>query len=198
MEYNHDERVLLEQISLGNTEAYSRLYTSYVPKVYRFIFPFSNQSKEDTEEVVQDVFLKIWARREKLIGLKSFQAYLFRMAKNQLIDHHKSRNSKLNLSDAKPAVERQVTGSAYDNFIYEEYCQTALEAINKLSPQRRRIFEMRTQQEMAIDEIAEKLNISRSAVKKQLYEAIDFIKQYLHKHNGWVILLLLSILNNLL
>ena len=192
-----EERTLFEQVSLGDREAYAKLYAFYVPKLYRFIYPFANQSKEDTEEVLQEVFLKIWIRKETLVDLRSFESYLFRMAKNQLTDHRKRNLSRQNLViRLMPECETE-NATAHDNMVYTEYIQAAKEAVYQLTPQRRKIFEMRTQQDMAIDEIAAKLNITRSAVKKQLYEAILFIKTYLKYHTGWPLLALwLSILSD--
>ncbi|MHB1178277.1 MAG: RNA polymerase sigma factor [Daejeonella sp.] len=190
-----EERALLEQVSLGDREAYAKLYAFYIPKLYRFIYPFANQSKEDTEEVLQDIFLKIWVRKETLTDLRSFESYLFRMAKNQLTDHRKRNLSRQNLVIKLMPGSETENATAHDNLVYTEYLLTAKEAVYKLTSQRRKIFEMRMQQDMAIDEIATKLNITRSAVKKQLYEAIFFVKTYLNYHTGWPLLVLwLSIL----
>ncbi|PWG79963.1 RNA polymerase sigma factor [Pararcticibacter amylolyticus] len=177
------EHLLLEKASNGDRRAYAELYSTYAPKLYRFVFPFADQSKENTEEVVQDVFLKIWAKREMLKTVRSFEAYIFRVAKNQLIDNRKRQESLRKIINTfGPETESE---SALDKVIYDEYNRAAQEAIGRLSPQRRRIFEMRVMYEMGIDEIACQLNISQSAVKKQLYEARDFIKVHLHQSTGW-------------
>ena len=189
-EFSVKEKALLELVASGDRNAYAQIYTFYTPLIYRFIYPFTNHSKEDTEEIVQDIFLKIWMRRETLVGLKSFDAYLFKMAKHQLIDARK-RDQCLQKIIGKLSCQDEPVSPPIDNdLIYSEYLNSAKEAIGSLTPQRRKIFEMRTQQDMSIDEISASLNITRSAVKKQLYEAINAIKQHLNYHTSWPLLFL--------
>ncbi|WP_316840574.1 RNA polymerase sigma factor [Pedobacter gandavensis] len=183
-----ENKELLEQVASGDWEAFATLYNTYVPKLYRFIYPFANQNKEDTEEVIQDVFLKVWMRKETIPGLRSFEAYLFRMAKNQLLDQRGRQDSQLRLIDKFGGTSSTELASVHDQLVYEEYYEIAKVALQDLSPQRRRIFDMRMEQEMSIDEIAKALNISSSAVKKQLYEAINAIKQQLRHKTGWPLL----------
>jgi len=184
---HRDERALLEQISRGNRKAYAELYELYVPRIYKYLFPFSNQSKEDTEEVIQEIFLKIWIRKEKLSDIESFASYLFRMAKNQLLDQYQRQGTYQRILQFIKSEEEVST--VHEKVVYDEYYKIAQVALRKLSPQRRKIFEMRTQQDMAIDDIAIQLNITNSAVKKQLYEAIHFVKRYLRKHSEWTLVL---------
>ena len=186
-----DEKVLLAQVASGDSKAYAQIYSYYTPLVYRFIYPFADHSKQNTEEIIQDIFLKIWMRKETLIGLKSFEAYLFKMAKNQLIDARK-RNQCLQKIMGQLGHQEELMDSPLDNnLIYSEYLNSAKAAISSLTPQRKKIFDMRTQQDMTIDEISGSLNITRSAVKKQLYEAVHFIKQHLHYHTGWPLIYIL-------
>lgn len=186
---NFNEQELLEKVAEGDLDAFADVYNYYVPKLYRFAYPFTNQNKEDTEEVIQNVFLKIWMRKEKLVTVRSFDAYLFRMAKNHLIDLKKQINSKQRIVDEiTPSGTTYVT-SAHDKLVYNEYYHSAKAALSLLTPQRRKIFEMRTEMEMSIDEIAKTLDISQSAVKKQLYEAIKQIKKHLSHEVGWPVLL---------
>ncbi len=186
-----NEKTLLEQVAVGDSNAYAQLYTFYTPLIYRFIYPFTDHSKENTEEIIQDIFLKIWMRKETLIALRSFESYLFKMAKNQLIDVRK-REQCLKTITGQLSYQNEPIWSPLDNdLIYSEYLHSAKEAIGSLTPQRRKIFDMRTQQEMSIDEISASLNITKSAVKKQLYEAINSIKQHLNYHTSWPLLFLL-------
>ena len=185
-----NEKALLEMVANGDSNAYAQLYAFYTPIIYRFIYPFTDRSKENTEEIIQDIFLKVWMRKETLIGLRSFESYLFKMAKNQLIDVRKREQCLKKITAQFNLQEEPSVSPLYDDLIYTEYISSAQLAIDQLTPQRRRIFELRTQQDMTIDEISDSLHITRSAVKKQLYEAINFIKRHLHDHAEWPILLI--------
>jgi len=73
-----------------------------------------------------------------------------------------------------------------DDILFIEYHAIAREAIDRLPPRQRQIFELRTREDLSLNEIAVYLGISLAAVKKQLYAAINFIKTYLRRHAGWL------------
>lgn len=174
---------LLERIANGDKEAFTFLYSKYASSLYTFILPFVRHSKPEAEEVIQEVFMKLWHRREKVIHIRSVESYLFRMAKNKLFDLHKQRQARIQVNGGLDIEERH--NSAHEDFVFEEYYESAQEIIERLTPQRKRIFLMRTQKEMPIADIALSLKISQSAVKKQLYESIRMVKQQLYNEHGW-------------
>src|ERR1700748_757866 len=88
-----DEQALLQRTAEGSREAFSILYSHYYHGLYRFV-SFIIESREDTEEIIQDIFLKIWLKRETLIGIRSFDDYLFRMAKNRIFDASKQSRTR--------------------------------------------------------------------------------------------------------
>src|SRR5690606_16779555 len=136
--------------------------------------------------------LKIWIKKELLEKVNSFESYLFRMAKNELINRHIRQNKFDEIIQLKK-LENAATESVHEKVVYDEYLEAARLAISRLSPQRRKIFEMKTQMDMPIEEIATELNITKSAVKKQLYEAIHFMrKQLQHEIGGPITVLLIA------
>ena len=181
---NHNiEKKLIRQLAQGDRNAYRQLYTSHLDSLYRFVLPFVNHEKYEAERIVQDVFVTIWERRKKLDHIRSFENYIFRMAKNRLFDLQKQRQARRTMKADIPT--NGVSPSADDDLVYNEYFESAMAIIEELSPQRKRIFLMRTQTEMSISEIADNLKISKSAVKKQLYEAISMVKTRLNQEHGW-------------
>ena len=188
-----DEQLLLQKTAEGSREAYATLYSHYYPGLYRFV-SFVIASHEDTEEIIQDVFLKIWLKRETLIGIRSFDDYLFRMAKNRIFDAARQSQTRLKLARQIGLQMQEGTDSTYNEVIFQEYHAIAREAIDQLSPQKKKMFLMYTRDEMTAREIAEIEGISRMAVKKQLYEAIHFIKDHLRRHAEWLLFLCLAIM----
>ncbi|KAA2244452.1 sigma-70 family RNA polymerase sigma factor [Chitinophaga agrisoli] len=173
------EQELLLIASTGDREAFATLYTAYFPRLYRYVY-FTMRSRADAEEIIQDIFLKVWERKETLAAIRSFEDYLFIMVRHRLFDQAKQQatrqRAELYSSDAQPEAGNSVEGEV----IYKEYHKAALEAITRLPKRRQLIFFMRTQQSMSLNEIAAAVRISRSAVKKHLYASIHFIKQQLH------------------
>jgi RNA polymerase sigma-70 factor (ECF subfamily) len=181
-----EEPLLLKSISEGSWEAYTHLFNSYLNKLSQYIHPFVHRSREDTEEVIQEVFLTLWERRATLSSIQSFDHYLFRMAKNKVIDLLTKRRSIKNLH-LKYGASRQVSHCEPEqDLIYEEYRDTAKKALAQLSPKLRTVFFMSTQNELSLDEIASRLHLPKQTVKKRLYLAGAFIKNYLRVKAEWL------------
>ncbi|MDO6429384.1 sigma-70 family RNA polymerase sigma factor [Flavitalea sp. BT771] len=179
-----DEQALLQRTAEGSREAFEKLYAHYYAGLYRFI-SFIIDSHEDTEEIIQDIFLKIWLKKETLIGIRSFDDYLFRMARNRVFDMTRQSRSRLNLSRQLGQSMQAATDSTYNAVIFREYHEIAQEAINLLPPRKKEIFLMNARDEMTAQEIADQLGATRGAIKKQLFEAIHFIKGHLREKAGW-------------
>jgi RNA polymerase sigma-70 factor (ECF subfamily) len=175
-----DDKELLKRIAESDRSAFAILYKQHLNNLYRYIFLFTN-SKERTEEIIQDVFVKIWERREKLENVSCFRAYLYRCAKNLLIDQiRKDQLETKVLTFLKGSEESCSESDARINF--NQYYQITQEAINLLPEKRQKIVRLRTNEDLSLDEIAEKMSISKFVVKKQLYSGMNFIRKYLRKY----------------
>lgn len=177
------EKELIKRLTKGCRISYRHLYSKHLFSLKQFILPFAGNDPLRADEVVQDVFVKIWEERTKLTHIRSFQAYVFRMAKNRLYDLHKQRQAR-NAMLSRMDMNNQST-SAHEIMVFGEYLESAKAIVEELTPQRKRIFLMRTETEMSIAEIATALKISKSAVKKQLYESIHMVKSRLGKEHDW-------------
>jgi len=186
-----DERKLLQQIAQGNRTAYTQLYTAYLPRIYQYVFRFTKQSKAETDEIVQEVFLSIWEKKETLIAIQKFESYLYKIAKNKLLNKIKHNEFKQQLHQT---FSKTIDLDLYDtetSIAYSEYHKTALAAIDKLPEKRKKVFLLSTQLGLSLDEIAQELGVSKSRVKQQLYEAKNYIKKYLHKNAEWLLMAIL-------
>lgn len=181
MTEHDDERELLKRIADDDRAAFTILYSHHLNNLYRYIYLFT-KSKDTSEEIIQNVFIKIWERRETLGSITSFKAYLYRSAKNLLLDEVRKNQVKTKVFfTLKPDSEESYEESDA-KIIYDQYYQIAQDAINLLPKKRKQIVELRTNEDLTLDEIAEKLSISKCVVKKQLYTGMHFIRDYLHKH----------------
>lgn len=177
-----EELLLLQEAAVGSRAAYTSLYTFYLPKLYKYIYPFVRFSKEDTEEILHDMFMKIWERKEELSKIKSFNSYLYSMARNRLINLHEHSKVKQKAIDYIVNHTDPTVNGADNNYIYAQYEEVIKKAIDTLPPKRKRVFEMSAYEELSQDQIANELNISKSMVKKQLYSATRHVKEYLRLH----------------
>jgi RNA polymerase sigma-70 factor (ECF subfamily) len=175
-----DEHALLERLVAGDHQAFTRLYSIYLGNLYRYVFLFF-PAKETAEEIVQDLFIKIWEKRESLAGVKSFKQYLFKAAKNHLLNALRNEQVKQKVLSH---VQQQAEAAAPDTQNRVDYRASARaveNAVNRLPPKRKHIFRLSVQEGYSLDEIAAILRISKPVVKKQLYAAYDFVRDYLQK-----------------
>lgn len=177
------EPQLLKLAAEGNREAYAVLYQHYLPKLYKYLYGII-RSKEDTEEILQDIFLKLWERKEELTKVKEFNSYLFRITRNKLMNRYDHQKVERKAIDYFVQHKEESRNSIDENYTYRQYDEVLQRAIKSLPPKRRQVFELSTQQELSHDEIAIQLNISKSMVKKQLYAANNYVKEYLQLHVG--------------
>ncbi len=175
-----DEPYLLNKIAEGDRQAFSTLYMQYLGELHRYIYLFT-KSKEQSEEIVQDVFVKIWEKRDQLGHITSFKSYLYRTAKNLLLDEIRKDAVKFKAHQYLKPSSEDSHETADERIISRQYHEIAERAIALLPEKRRAIFLMRTREELSLDEIAAKLSISKSVVKKQLYAAISFVRNYIYK-----------------
>lgn len=176
------EHILLEEVAAGSLQAYTKLYTLYLPLVHQYIAKFLDFQRADIEEVAQDVFFKIWKKREALVAVRSFEKFIYIVARNTVTDFYRSRKLRTAkelgiarewIPPAYPADEKVITG---------EYYTLAKQALDLLPEKRRHIFELRTQQELSLEQIAAETGMSVAGVHKNLYQAVTFIRSHLKGH----------------
>ncbi|HWW39868.1 RNA polymerase sigma-70 factor [Pedobacter sp.] len=196
MQEGFDEEDIKLRCSGGDRKAYAQLYTFYFKPLYRHVFLFL-KSREASEEIVQDVFVKIWENRNILSAVQNLKPYLYRVTKNLLLDHLRRLQTENRIIKMVSPETEPIEDSTSDSIDHKDYIALSKEAISNLTEKRREIFLMRTEQDLSLDEIADKLSISKSVVKKQLYASIAFIREYMHKHGGISAGLLLALLKAL-
>ena len=186
-------QILLKRIAEGDRVAFTYFYTSHLNHLYRYIYLFT-KSKEDTEEILQDIFIKIWENREKMIEIESAASYLTQIAKNKMLDKVRSLQIRQRVLSEIRRSRDNFTSATSDDCAFREYYHVVQQAIDKLPPKRKLIFRLNIENGLSQDEIAHQLNISRSVVQKQLYSASHFVRKYLFKHGEISMSLLFTLL----
>jgi RNA polymerase sigma-70 factor (family 1) len=168
---------LILRISNGDKDAFTYLFDLYKDKVYSVSLKLT-QCNHKAEDIVQDVFLKLWMNKEELINIKNFESYLFVMIRNRVYTELKTsvRNKRL-------ANEMSFNTEIYHNetlttIIEREYSQILDQAISRLSFQQRQVYLLSREQDMTREEIAKLLNISQETVKTHLSRALKNIRAY--------------------
>lgn len=174
----YEENEVLRQVAHGDEKAFRFLFNKYHQKLGAHILRLT-RSHEMAEEIVQDVFLKIWINRESLTGVQNFQAYLYVMSKNHALNCLKKvASEKMVATDFDEVgfdIENEDSGEDNDRYILID------EAIDHLPPQQRQVYLLSRHERLRYTEIAARLNLSKETVKKYLQISSESIRSYIHK-----------------
>jgi RNA polymerase sigma-70 factor (family 1) len=177
----YDERALLLRLKNDDEEAYMQLYDHYHPPLYGYILRFVKVPAL-AEDVLQDVFLKLWEIRHRINPELSFNAYLYRISRNLVFKMMKKISGD---EELRLGLMHQLSNTTEESDLklqWKQYEIILIAAINQLPPQRQKIFRLCREQKKTYDEAAAELGISRNTVKEHMVLAVKAIKEYFKKH----------------
>ncbi|MBX2924244.1 MAG: RNA polymerase sigma-70 factor [Chitinophagaceae bacterium] len=188
-----NESTLLCQLADGNREAFRILYDNYRDKLFYYALRLTG-SKQAAEDILQEVFIKVWMGRNTMADIRSFEAWLFTLAKHKIINGLR----RLSLEHTILAEIRKDLHAHVDSTIhaidYNETARALRTAIEQLPPQQKIIYRLRQEQGLKNDEIAHQLNISPLTVKKHISQASRALRCLVEKQIGLTVSLLLATL----
>ena len=181
---------LISGIKKSDAHSFELLFRRLYPQLCAFANKFINDMDE-SEEIVQEVFFKIWKNRDQLDEKKTIDGYLFTSVKNgcfNLLEHQKVHSKYANLLYHLYKSTSGEEFSAHESFIADELEQDLDKALQQLSPQCRTIFELSRFEGLKYREIAERLNISIKTVETQMFRALQKIRHQLKEYLAIIIL----------
>ncbi len=170
-----EEERLLRQIAEGNEEAFAPLFHAYRDKLFAFILKLSG-SRQISEDVVQDVFMKIWSKREALSEVDNFNAYLFRMAHNHTLNLLKRRSREVLIRAEKKSNNASPFSRPDNQLIFNNIQIKLQKVVEALPPRQKEIYRLKREQGLKHEEIARQLKLSPSTVKNHLRQALQTIR----------------------
>lgn len=171
-----EEIVLLEKLISGDKFAFEKIYEIHYPTVVPFALRLT-KSKQQAEEIAQEVFITIWEKREHINKDLNFRAYLKKITLNLVINFLKkaSRNKELQKEIFENMICLQDDGL---DMLQEKQVQKIYnEAIGQLPAQKKIIYQLSRNNDFTYTEIATKLNLSKSTVKNHMVEALKMIRR---------------------
>jgi len=182
------EKIWLLQTAAGDEQAFRRLFDAWRHRIYSFALHLT-ENRTSADEIVQEVFLRVWLHRQKLPDVIYFQAWLYSIARHQVFDALKAQAKERSMMTS-------MAGSSYCNSVEEhmtskEYTHLLLEAVNRLPERQQQIYHLSRDNGIRHEEIAGRLQISRHTVKTHLVLALRSIRKYLHYHSDGVLVYVL-------
>ncbi|MFC0780228.1 RNA polymerase sigma-70 factor [Flavobacterium sp. HJSW_4] len=164
---------------MNNPEVFEKTYNQYWKKLNAFSYTMT-QDKDLAQNIVQDVFVDLWERKEEL-NINAIEPFLFRAVKNQVFKHY--QNNRFD----KTILEEKFEDYIIDNFstIDPEVMDLLYSLLDKLPEKRKEVLLMYKFQDMTIDQIADELGISKQTVKNQISSAVKQLREGL-KDLAWL------------
>jgi RNA polymerase sigma-70 factor (ECF subfamily) len=180
----HKDAELLVQVAAGDEVAFNELFERYKGDLYHYMLKIT-KSSEVAEEIVMDVFVKLWIGRSLLTGIRSFEAFIHKIAFNKAMNFLKTVSRQARLKEVYIRRLEYNEEEAPDEILINAETRALLqEAIGQLPPKRRSIYLMSREQGLTHQQIAEALHLSIHTVKNSMVSANKSIGEYLIKHLG--------------
>ncbi len=176
---SYNEKILLAKSSQGDEEAFGHLFRQKKDRLYSFLMRFS-ESPEIVEDIIQDIFLKLWLNREQLNAIDNLDAYLLTLSKNQLINiiRRRARESDILASLARDNYWND-TNQAPENLALHETREKLAATVDKLPHQQKVAFYLSRQGNLKHEEIASLMQISKNTVRNHIIQAMRTLKKSL-------------------
>lgn len=175
------EKELIEQLRKGNAIAFDQLFTLYGGKLFGFALKYL-KTESEAEELVQEVFVRVWEHRANLKKEHTLKPYLFTIALNQIRKYFNKKANALKFiarQEFSPAIDNQTE----ESIDYASVLRCIDEVIAQFPDRKRLIFRKSRVEGKTSKEIAKELNISTGTVDNQISEALKIIRKELGKED---------------
>jgi len=176
----HTEKELVKKLTDGDSFAFEVLFYKYRNKIKGFALKIV-PAQIDPEEIVQEVFVRVWLKKDAIDPEKDFQSYLFSIAKHLVLDHLKSAVNRKLYFVGEHFQQDLLEEEALEASISEETEEKLQKLINEIPERRREIFRLSRFEGLSYKQIAERLNISENTVDSQIRNALAFLRKEFRK-----------------
>lgn len=171
---NHE---LLARLKNGDMLAFDQVYRLYSHKLFSFVFKIL-KNEDEADDIVQEVFVKIWESREKLGDYKLLNSYIFTIAYNNSIDLiRKKINKNKYLEQLKNSSEIQIIPTTISEIEFNELNIQVEKLIAHLPERQKQVYQLHREEGLTYTEIAEQLSISKNTVENHMVKALKYLRQ---------------------
>lgn len=190
----YNEHELLKLVAEGDKNAFTQIYNNYRNKIYSIAYELT-ESTGVSEEIVQDVFLKIWVKRDSLNEVEHFRAYLFTITRNYVFTALKRIARKESIEVNAMAGAPLYYHDTEDRVLNNEYTRILQAAIDRLPEQQKQVYNLIKKEGLKREEAAVALQLSPETVKTHLAQAMRSVRTYCLSHLEISIALIILVRN---
>lgn len=191
---NLREKELIGQLKKGCLKAFDAIYNMYAKRLYAYSIQFT-KSSEEAEEIVQDVFVKLWKSREDIQQDETLNSLLFIIARHYLINAYRSKVNHPVYAEYIHYVNELSVNNTLDNLEYDEFLRKLNNEIKKLPLTQQKVINLSRFQQLSNKEVAEKLSLSEQTVKNQLSLGLKTLKENLGETMLGIVIIICHIFN---
>lgn len=176
-----NDRILLVKLRDGSEKAFDYFYQKYSLQIYRKIYKMT-RVPEMSEELLQDVFVRIWDKRHLIDPDKPFKSYLYQIAQNIIYDFYRKVAREERLKNEIKAIFEEAENFTEDGINLKDTKQILSHAIDNLPPQQKLVFTLCKIEGKTYDEVSTSLGISNSTINGHIVKATKSIKSFMFKY----------------
>ena len=174
---NHITQELLTRLKSDYMLSFDKVYELYSHKLFSFVFKIL-KNEADTDDIVQEVFVRIWESRDKLEDYKLLNSYIFTIAYNNSIDLIRKRiNNNKYLEHLKYSAVINATPNLISEIEFNELNTQVQKLIAQLPERQKQVYLLHKEDGLTYPEIAEKLGISKNTVENHIAKALKYLRQ---------------------
>lgn len=183
----------MRQIAEGDERSFSVLVDHYWNRIYSMSLAYLKSSTL-AQDMVQDVFLKVWLKRQELPAIQDFPSWLFILARNALVSALRSNKRQANsgITGLEELAAPHVSPDRH--YDYKQLNELLQQALERLPGQQQQVFRLSHEQGLSHEEIGERLGIARQTVKNHLVRAMITLRTYIQS-NGELFFVLMTAIN---
>jgi len=181
----------LSALQSGSTIAFKFFYDKYSPQLYRKLLKMVH-IQEISEELLQDLFLKVWEKRESIDPEQSFQGYLYRIAEHMVYDHYRKATRQAKMAREVAQISTELHNPTEDLISGKEFQHQIDQAISKLPEMQKQVFTLCKIEGKTYEQVSELLGISKATINTHISRATKTIKAQLLEGNSLAMLIVVS------
>ncbi|HEY4290962.1 MAG TPA: RNA polymerase sigma-70 factor [Puia sp.] len=182
------EKDLLRMVAAGDEKAFGLLFHQHWDHIYTVALSIT-RSVTTSEDLVQDIFLKIWLNRSQLTSIEHFDNYLFIVARNAIYTSLRQTGIKESLLQ-KLEDPGTASWTPEEELLAKESGRLIHQAVGQLSPQQQEVYRLSREGGLKYEQIAQQLGISKSTVRNHMVKALQNIREYLQANTDGLLLIL--------